>query len=598
MDLVAWSSNDPEKRWRRTLPDGVITLGRKADQSAWDVPWDRQISGLHATLTWQDGKLLVRKEPKATNRIYFQGTPCDEFALGCGEQFSIGTTLFALEAETATTATDLPAPQMELTLTRQELHQLRFADADERIEVLSALPGMIRYSPCDAEFEERVLTAVLQGIPRADAAAVVCVQDDACGQDQVVVRREKSRAARAEGIRLSRRLIVKAIRRRRQSVLHSWTAGQAGGQADADASVAFTMAVDNTWALCAPLPDEPAPGWGLYVTGQLHQGIAGQARQDLQSGDLKFAELVADIFGALRQLRDLERRQATLERFFSRPVLAALAEKDIDKVLEPRQTEVTVLMCDLRGSCRIAEDPEHDLSSIWQCVSEALCIMTTNIIDKDGVIGDFQGDAAMGFWGWPLQSAAQVEHAARAALAIRRDFGRAAQQPGHPLHGFSCGIGIAHGPAVAGRLGTPDQFKVDVFGPVVNRAARLESLTKYFRAPILLDDATAAALEQARTGHWARCRRLARVQPYGMTRTVMVSELLPAAVEPGSLAERDRRDYEAALDAFLAGRWQDTRDLLKRLPADGARDVLQAFMDRHAGKPPDGWDGVMVLDSK
>jgi adenylate cyclase len=594
MELVAWSSSDPQKRWRRMLPDGSITLGRKAELSSWDVPWDRQISGLHATLTWQDGKLLVRKEPKAINRIYYQGAACDEFSLGVGEQFTIGGTVFALHEEAESAATELPSPELELTCTRQELQQLRFPDADERIEVLSALPGMIRYSPGDAEFEERVLAAVLQGIPRADAAAVVCVQEDAKGEEQVVVRREKSRGARPEGIQISRRLIVKAIRRRRQSVLHSWAPGQVG----ADASMAFTVALDNAWALCAPLPDEPAPGWGLYVTGRLLQGVAGPSRQDLQAGDLKFAELVADIFGALRQVRSLQRRQTTLERFFSRPVLAALAEKDMDEVLKPRQTNVTVLMCDLRGSCRIAEDPERDLASIWQRVSEALCIMTTNIIDKDGVIGDFQGDAAMGFWGWPLASATQVEQAARAALGIRRDFWRAAQQPGHPLQGFSCGIGIAHGPAVAGRLGTPDQFKVGVFGPVVNRAARLESMTKYFHLPILLDDAAAAALEQARTSHWARCRRLAKVQPYGMTQTVTVSELLPAAVEPGSLAERDRRDYEAACEAFLAGRWQDARDLLRRLPDDGAREVLQAFMDRHGGTPPAGWDGVIALETK
>jgi adenylate cyclase len=165
MDLVAWSSSDPQKRWRRPLPGGSITLGRKAELSSWDVPWDRQVSGLHATLTWQDGKLLVRKEPKAINRIYFQGTPCDEFALSAGEQFTIGGTIFALQEEAESAATDLPSPELELTCTRQELQQLRFPDADERIEVLSALPGMIRFSPGDAEFEERVLAAVLQGIP-------------------------------------------------------------------------------------------------------------------------------------------------------------------------------------------------------------------------------------------------------------------------------------------------------------------------------------------------------------------------------------------------------------------------------------------------
>ena len=591
MDLVAWSSNDPLKRWRRTLQEGSVTLGRKGELSTWEVPWDRQISGLHATLTWKDGKLEVRKEPRAINRIYFHGNPSDQFTLTPGEQFVIGGTTFALQDDGEATPSELPAPQIELTCSRHELQQIRYADADERIEVLSALPGMIRFSPSDEDFEKRVLAALLQGIPRADAAAVVCVKDD-CGKEEVEVRRELDRGGRAGGLRPSRRLIFKAICRRRQSVLHSWGPGQG------DSNMSFTMNMDHNWALCAPLPDEPTAGWGLYVAGRLREDAGKHSRQDLQTGDLKFAELVADIFGSLRQVRDLQRRQTTLERFFSRPVLSALAGRDIDEVLKPRQTDVTVLMCDLRGSCRIAEDTELELPAIWKRVSEALQIMTTNIIDKDGVIGDFQGDAAMGFWGWPLDSAGQVEQAARAALGIRRDFLRAAQTPGHPLHGFSCGIGLAHGSAVAGRLGTHDQFKVGVFGPVVNRAARLESMTKFFQVPILLDDSAAAKLDHQRTSHWARCRRLAKVLPYGMTQTVVVNELLPPAVEPGTISERDRRDYEAALDAFLAKRWDDAKDLLHRLPRDGARAVLQTFMQKHNGTPPADWDDVIALEAK
>ena len=42
--------------------------------------------------------------------------------------------------------------------------------------------------------------------------------------------------------------------------------------------------------------------------------------------------------------------------------------------------------------------------------------------------------------------------------------------------GFAAGVGIASGVAVAGRLGTAGQFKIDVFGPVVNLASRLEGI--------------------------------------------------------------------------------------------------------------------------
>ena len=49
----------------------------------------------------------------------------------------------------------------------------------------------------------------------------------------------------------------------------------------------------------------------------------------------------------------------------------------------------------------------------------------------------------------------------------------------------------ASGRAVAGGIGTSDQVKVTVFGPVVNLASRLEGMTKLLHAPILLDEAAA-----------------------------------------------------------------------------------------------------------
>ncbi len=78
--------------------------------------------------------------------------------------------------------------------------------------------------------------------------------------------------------------------------------------------------------------------------------------------------------------------------------------------------------------------------------------------------------------GLAIGSTDAVGRAATAAMAIRRAF----HQPGGEgvsgadagiLHGFRCGIGLATGRAVAGRIGTVDQVKVTAFGPVVNLAS-------------------------------------------------------------------------------------------------------------------------------
>ncbi len=595
-DLVALGK-DGQHSWRRTLPATPVTLGR-TNKSAWEVAWDKQISALHASLSWQNGKLRVRKEAAALNAIFVRGSKAaDEFWIAVGEQFVIGGTTFTLCDSELATPGEPDAPLAELTCSRQELREVKYTDADKRIEVLADLPAIIRYSPSDADLESRVVDVLLRGIARADGAAVVWLDPSATATDpHIKVHCAVRRSAGGVELQPSRRLIFDAIRRKRQGVLHRWSASQSKGH-----GIDFTERPGVDWAMAVPLPDDPFPGWALYVTGHLAPSLSQSeitSNPDLHKGDLKFAELVAEIFGALRQVRELKSRHATLSSFLSSPVLAALAtQADMAEVLRPRETKVTVLFCDLRGSCMIAEASEKDLMQTCNRVNEALSIMTTNIIDKDGVIGDFQGDAAMGFWGWPFDRSDQITHAARAARAILRDLTHAAKTPGHPLTGFACGIGIAHGTAVAGKLGTPDQFKVSVFGPVVNLASRLESMTKIFRVPILIDEAVAQHLNAGQNTHWVRCRRLARVQPFGMQKTVPISELLPPTVEPGALTESHRLDYEAALDAFEAGRWPDASNLLKHLPSV-AGAFLKDFMERHGNTPPADWTGVVTMETK
>jgi adenylate cyclase len=596
-DLIAYG---PEQRfqWRKTLPAGVVTLGRDPARSAWAAEWDRQVSGLHAELCWRDGRLFVKRLTSGRNPLYYLGADqgFDEFSLAEGESFVIGSSVFLLLASEPTGTAEF-TPQIEMTCSREELRQFRYIDADQRIEVLAALPELIRCSSLsDEELEKRVVEVLLQGIPRASAAAVVQLTAAAEGGFTVHVRTEQRRAAHVPAVRPSRRLVTDAVHSRRQTISYRWAGKDIPAQ-----PAEITMQDRLDWVVCVPLPDDPAPGWGLYLTGHTSSGTESTHHELLRS-DLKFAELVGDLFGSLRQVRDLQRRHALLTRFLSRPVLTELSrgDRDIEDVLRPREAAVSVLFCDLRGSCLISEQGKDDLERLWDRLGAALGVMTSNITDLDGVIGDFQGDAAMGFWGWPLPCKDEregAERAARAALGIRRDLARAVL-PGAGER-LVCGVGIASGQAFAGKLGTYDQFKVSVFGPVVNLASRLESMTKYFGVPILLDENTAGLLNNPLAARWCRTRRLARVRPFGMTTVLTVSELLPPSVEPGALEEPQRRDFEAALDAFVAGRWADTDRLLRHLPSsDGPSQVLRRVMEEHDSKPPEGWQGVIEMRSK
>ena len=116
------------------------------------------------------------------------------------------------------------------------------------------------------------------------------------------------------------------------------------------------------------------------------------------------------------------------------------------------------------------------------------------------------------------------------------------------------------------KIGTAEQVKVTVFGPVVNLASRLESMTKQLRVPILLDEATASLVRPKLNPEEGRLRRLATLLPYGMETPVAVSELLPPASDFPELTDAHIQSYERGVESFIAGYWDEAYRCLHAMP--------------------------------
>ncbi|MBI3837850.1 MAG: FHA domain-containing protein [Planctomycetia bacterium] len=592
-DLIAQGA-DAQHRWRRTLIVGrPVVLGRAPN--CWPTSWDDRVSRQHAELSWNGQRLLVRQLPGARNPIFVKGRPVANFEVAPGEHFVIGETTFTLTDERVNVSLDVPVPVQQQTFSSQYLQNIQFRHTGAHIDVLGRLPEVISGASSDSELSVRLVNLLLTGLPRAGAAALVSVKNPEEKRPTIEVLHWDRRLMMVGEFQPSERLILDSIRRR-ESVLHVWNA------ADAANSSAFTVSQGVDWAFCTPVGGKACQGWGIYVAGRFSDDRAAIAEvsdpNDLRD-DLKFTELTATTLSALRDVRMLERQRAGLSQFFSPVVLEALQGVDPEMVLAPRETEVSVLFCDLRGFSRHSEQSAEDLLGLLNRVSQALGVTTHQIREQGGVLGDFHGDAAMGFWGWPLPQPDAAVRACLAALAIRAQFAETAQREDDPLTDFRVGIGIATGRAVAGKIGTVDQVKVTVFGPVVNLASRLEGMTKILHAPILIDERTAIVVRNQLSPKSARLRRVAVVKPYGLDRRVEVTELLPPVSEYPGLTDQNIADYETALDDLLTGRWSQAFERLHRVPAeDRVKDFLTIFIAQHNRTPPENWNGVIPLTMK
>lgn len=587
-ELVA-QGPEAAQRWRQQIAPGRnLTLGRGNDSDL-PVPWDPCVSRHHLRIQSTERSLRISRTADARNPVFVGGNPVSEAELTPGSLFVIGSTAFYVLSTSSDTGSDQPAVE-EVAFQPQQLRQVRYQDPENRIEVLTHLPEVIAGARNEEELFHRLASLLLRGVVHAEAVAVVTMSDDEIPRTLHWERRRETDGAPA----ISRRLAKEALRTKRRSILHRWEAG-AGDSSQ-------TLAEGFDWAFCTPVPgllDLPS---GLYIAGRMGKtfvpGTTLTSHAELDA-DVKFTELVAEIISAVWRARRLERQKAGLRQFFAPPVLSALGDSLDTTLLEPRECDITVMFCDLRGFSQRMEHHADDLIGLLERVSRALGVMTQQILQYGGVTGDFQGDATLGFWGWPFASTDAPVQAARAALGIRTAFSRAAANKNHPLSDFAMGIGLAHGRAVAGKIGTSEQVKVTVFGPVVNLASRLEGMTKRLRVPIVMDAATAAIVRERMPSTEGRARLLARVLPYGMESPANVHELVPPVADVPELTDERLADFEQGVKDFIAGDWEAAYRALLGMPAsDRAQDFLLQQITSHGRVAPPEWDGVIRLPGK
>jgi adenylate cyclase len=457
--------------------------------------------------------------------------------------------------------------------------------SDERIALVAGAAATLWLSQDDEELTKNAVEILESVLPNADVIAIIeCVDDEAKSPNVLYYEQLQASKARPS---VSRKLLRRALEK-----------GETVVQVDSDTH--GQPVANGRWAFCSPVEADDLRKWVLYVCGRFGEGsstAAYLAKSDLE-GDTNLTELLSHLVLSARRVRVLEDRFSGVRQFFSPAVIKKASESLSGFSLEPTETETTILFCDVHGFSRMVEQSHAELPKFLRRLNKALGVMTASIIDGNGVIADFQGDSALGFWGWPVPLPNAPLAACRAALRILETFEKASQEAYDYLTGFRVGIGLTSGKAIAGRIGTRQQAKVGVFGPVVNAAARLEGITRKIGVPILMDEPTAEFAREHLPAEEGRCRRLGLLRPVGLDNPIEVSELLPAAPF-SNISNRNIRDFEAAVDAFIAGDWDETLDLLGKMPAkDRAKDFLLLQIATNNYTPPRDWDGVVSMKSK
>src|SRR5699024_7267114 len=238
--------------------------------------------------------------------------------------------------------------------------------------------------------------------------------------------------------------------------------------------------------------------------------------------------------------------------------------------LEGTQKEMTVLFADIRNFTAISEGlSPAELKSV---LNRYLSAITEVIFAHQGTIDKYVGDLVMAFWNAPLDDAQHAPHAVQTALAmqiraqqLREEF----RQQGLPE--FHVGIGLNTGTMNVGDMGSAYRRAYTVLGDAVNLAARLESLSSYYGAPILVSDTTRAAAPAIvyRTIDWVRVK--------GRQAPLIISQPLGQNEQLSTLEQQTLMLHEQACRAYQEGALENAQELFNQLkqhlPADPLYDL-------------------------
>lgn len=215
---------------------------------------------------------------------------------------------------------------------------------------------------------------------------------------------------------------------------------------------------------------------GENTVGQeltLHLPEGGMKNLVLSISPLKDAEEttqgVAIVLDDLTERKKLEGQRKMFERMVSPAVIAQLNPDSM--ALGGKRVMLTTLFCDVRGFTSFSERmaPEQLVAILNRYLSAA----ADAILDFQGTIDKFMGDAVMAWFNAPI---AQPDHAirsVRAALKIRESI-EALHRVFPPEHCLSVGVGINFGEAVLGLVGTETRLEYTAIGDSVNTAKRIQ----------------------------------------------------------------------------------------------------------------------------
>jgi len=249
--------------------------------------------------------------------------------------------------------------------------------------------------------------------------------------------------------------------------------------------------------------------------------------------------------------------------------------------------ELSIMFTDVRGFTTISEHYGKDVQGLTKIMNRYMTAMTQKILDNNGTLDKYIGDAQMAFWNAPLDDKHHALNAVKTGLEMLGDldeFNKEIAKENIPP--FGMGLGINTGDVVVGNMGSRQRFDYTCLGDSVNLASRLEGQSKPYGVKMVLGTRTAELVKEN-----YNVIELDNIAVKGKKEGVKIY----------TIGETKKEGHQEFLNLYYSGDWKKAIFVATTLLNDDTVSIkgyYENMIERLQEDKPDNWDGTFRATSK
>ncbi len=310
--------------------------------------------------------------------------------------------------------------------------------------------------------------------------------------------------------------------------------------------------------------------------------------------DTAYSQIKSYAFNAVVAKRNESKIRNIFQKYVPNNVIDSIFENP-ERMLVGENRNLSVMFTDIRSFTTISEGLRPDI--LVSSLNKYYSIMVDLIMNQDGIVDKYIGDAIMAIFGAPNHLKNSAHNAVTSAFHIQDalvEFNKTQTKKG--FSAFETGIGIAYGKVTVGNIGSERKMDYTVIGDTVNLGSRLESLTKRYKTGLLFSHPVYEKIKKLYS-----CRVVDTVFVKGKT----IGERIYTAQKSVSGEVQEAWNvYHLAVNAYYNKDFDtavtDLKEVAKMLPDDLLANVflersLKCQKDKNL---PKDWTGIETLTTK